>query len=249
MNILFLGGFYPFYHFTRLPIPGKHDHDGDLASAAFVFPIVGLIVGALLALVWWITSLALPPALASGLTIAAGLLLTGALHEDGFSDCADGLGGGHSKERALEIMRDSRIGAYGAAALIVTIGLRWFALAEFDIIAGIAALLIAHMASRTSIIIALATSNYARDKGLGSSVASGSTLQTWIIASIVCLLLGVVIGGAAAIVACLLAFLISWLFLKYLENRLGGYTGDGLGAMQQISEIVVLLTLTGFWVV
>ena len=129
--------------FTRLPIPEAKGSDGNLAGAALAFPFAGLSVGLLCALVWWLATALVPPLPAAGVTLLFGILITGALHEDGFSDCADGLGGGFTRERALEIMRDSRIGAYGACALVFTVGLRWSGLASFSPIAGVLALLLA----------------------------------------------------------------------------------------------------------
>ena len=232
---------------TRLPIPGSHEYDGDLADAAILFPFVGAIIGLLVGMVWWLANLFFPGLSAAGIAIGFGILLTGALHEDGLSDCADGLGGGQTRERALEIMRDSRIGAYGAAALVMTIGLRWTALAALDRIFGLAALVIAHMASRSAIVIALATATYARDNGLASSVAAGVNKQVLVLLLAGCAVVSFLIDGFAGIIAALSAFVGAWLFLIKLKSRLGGYTGDGLGAMQQIAEITVLLVLAGFW--
>lgn len=233
--------------FTRLPIPGGNNADDDLASTALTFPLVGLVIGGLISIVWAVSAFLLPALPAAGIAITAGILITGALHEDGFSDCADGLGGGFTKEKALEIMRDSRIGAYGAIAMVFTIGLRWSALAELTILGGVTALLIAHMVSRNVIITALATSTYARDKGLGSSVSAGTTIQTLLIASTFTLTISLLIGGLPGFIATLIGTGIAWLFLQYLIKRLSGYTGDGLGAMQQLAEISVFLTLAGFW--
>ncbi|MGB7286767.1 MAG: adenosylcobinamide-GDP ribazoletransferase [Salaquimonas sp.] len=233
--------------FTRLKIPGKQGHEGDLAAASITFPLVGLIIGLLIASVWAISVSLLPALPAAGIAIGFGILITGALHEDGISDCADGMGGGHTKERALEIMRDSRIGAYGAIAIVLTIGIRWASLSELNLIGGIFALIIAHMASRSAIVIALAGADYARDAGLGSSVSSGVETQILLIISAICVAISFLLGGVAGLVALVFAFTLSWLFLQYLKKRLGGYTGDGLGAMEQIAQITILVTLSGFW--
>ena len=156
--------------FTRLPLPARiaslADHSTGLEQSTRHFPVAGIAIGLLLAALFLLLSGVLPPVLASGLTIAAGMALTGALHEDGLADCADGLGGSNgserASERALEIMKDSRIGAFGAAALIFSIGLRWAALASLAPVTGALALIICHSAARGSIAIALATSTYAR---------------------------------------------------------------------------------------
>lgn len=240
-----LGGALRF--FTRLPWPGGDDGSRSLASAAMAFPLAGLVIGAIVALVWSVAAYLLPALPAAGIAIAAGLLVTGALHEDGLSDCADGLGGSTSRERCLEIMRDSRIGAFGAAALMVTIGLRWSALSTLDISGGAAALLITHAASRAAILPALTWSTYARSEGLGSSVSQGVAAPTTSIALAIGCLLAVLFGWFAGLVAVIAGYLAAYLFLKYLERRIGGYTGDGLGAMQQFAEITTLLVLAGYW--
>ncbi|MCB1422307.1 MAG: adenosylcobinamide-GDP ribazoletransferase [Nitratireductor sp.] len=233
--------------FTRLPLPASDGGERPLATAALGFPLAGLVIGALTALVWAGAVFLLPALPAAGLAIAAGLVITGALHEDGLSDCADGLGGGSTRERALEIMRDSRIGAFGAAALIVTIGLRWAALGEFDLAEGIWALLTAHTVSRTAILPALAFSSYARKEGLGSTVSDGISSTQLAITLAITALLAILFGGPAGLVAAILALGAAFAFLKYLEARLNGYTGDGLGAMQQIAEITVMLVLCALW--
>lgn len=235
--------------FTRLPIPGDHGKDKDLASAAIAFPIAGFVIGLLIAGIWTIAFWLLPPYPAAGLTVFFAVLVTGALHEDGFSDCADGLGGGFTKEKALEIMRDSRIGTYGAIALIFTIGLRWLSLGSVPLSAGIAMILIAHIVSRSAMNIALATSRYAREQGLGGSVAEGITFETLGITTLISLLLALVFGGFAGLLSGIIGLLIAWLFLQYLIKRIGGYTGDGLGAMQQVCEISIFIALAGYWAV
>lgn len=227
--------------FTRLPIFMKYGHTGKLAKAAIFFPIIGLIIGVVLATFWFLLSQILNPSIAAALTLLAGLLLTGALHEDGLADCADGLGGGYTKSRILEIMRDSNIGVFGAVALIMSVILRWSALAELQVIQGIAALLIAHMASRSAITIALATSTYARDEGIASGVSEGIGKTEFIFILITTLLIAFLIGNITGLVAALIGLILAVLFLATLNRRLGGYTGDGLGAMQQICEIAIFI--------
>jgi adenosylcobinamide-GDP ribazoletransferase len=231
---------------TRLPVPLLgHGERPPLARAAKYFPLVGLLVGAIAASVWLLAS-GLPPALAAGLSIGAGLLATGALHEDGFADCCDGLGGGATRERALEIMRDSRIGAYGAIGLILSIGLRWAALAALDPWAGAAALLIAHSTSRAMIAVTLAVAGYARSEGLAISAAgveNREALAALAIAGFAALALGLGAGLLAFLAGGAAAAFMLWRLIR----RLCGYTGDGLGAVEQVAEIAALVVLAGAW--
>jgi adenosylcobinamide-GDP ribazoletransferase len=232
---------------TRLPVPGWAGwEDGRLVRVSRFFPIIGALVGAAGAGVWWLAGLALPPALAAGLALAAMLLLTGALHEDGLADCADGLGGGATRDRTLEIMRDSRIGSYGALALILSVGLRWAALAALAPGPGVLALVIAGGIGRAMMVPATALARYARPEGLGAMVAAGAGSLEVTVALATALLLAV-IGGGAGLLALLLAAVVAGLFLLYLVRRIGGYTGDGLGAIAQLAEIAAVLVLAGAW--
>lgn len=236
--------------FTRIPVPhapheasssGETNSNKSLANAAIAFPIVGFLIGALVATFWIIADYFLPALPAAGTTIVLGLILTGALHEDGLSDCADGLGGNVSKERALEIMRDSRIGSYGSAALIMTIGLRWTSLASLDMWTGFVALILSHMIGRACITVPLRYSKYARDSGLADTVSSGVKNNTfWIILGTTGLT-ALLLGQWQGLVAFAFALLAATLTMFWLEKRIDGYTGDGLGAIEQVAEITALL--------
>lgn len=232
---------------TRLPVPVDLNHEEDrLARAARYFPFVGLLIGTLTGAVFWTASLLLPSIAAAGVALAFGVLLTGALHEDGFSDCCDGLGGGATRERALEIMRDSRLGTYGAAGLVFSVGLRWSALGTLTAGQGLVALMIGHAVSRAMIAPTLAFGRYARDQGLASSVTDVTMTEAAIavtLAMCIAMSAGPVLGlgaVAAAIVAAVMMYVL-------LVRRLGGYTGDGLGAVQQVSEIAILLFFAAHW--
>ena len=241
--------------FTRLPIPNWFSKDQDqtpkLNEAIIAFPIAGLLIGIIPALVWYVTSQFLSPFLAASLAVFLGTLITGALHEDGLADCADGLGATHNKKRALEIMRDSTVGTYGAVALIFSFAFRISALASLSIVNGLIAILIAHAVARATMSIAIHSAKYIRPSGLGDAVSDGAdktdffvTIGTGLLIAIL-LSFGPGIFGAFAAVA--LAMFAAWAFLQFLKSRLDGYTGDGLGAMEQIAEITILITLAAFW--
>lgn len=233
---------------TRLPVPPSLIYsEGRLARAARYFPLVGVLVGLISGGVFFLTSQWFDSNLAAMLAILIGVLVTGALHEDGLADCCDGLGGGHTRERALQIMRDSRIGTYGACALIGTFGLRMGALSTFAAYEGFIALIVAHSVSRGLLPLVLVSGKYARTRGLASSVAGGvGTIEAAaaVIFSILFTMLAGPVAGSAAGAA---AVLTGAVMLAILLRRLGGYTGDGLGAIQQVAEIAVLITLSGIW--
>jgi adenosylcobinamide-GDP ribazoletransferase len=180
-----------------------------------------------------------PPAAALG--VAAGVLLTGGLHEDGLSDTADGFGGGRDPERRLEIMRDSRIGSYGAAALGLSLLLRWSALASIARPeAGLLALVAAHAASRAPLALFLRLTPPARADGLSASAGRPSVMAAGI-----ALMLGaaalLLLGPLAACVAALLLMLVFAALRQLALAKIGGQTGDVAGALQQAGEIAVLL--------
>jgi adenosylcobinamide-GDP ribazoletransferase len=186
----------------------------------------------------------LPVPLAAGLAVGVGVLVTGALHEDGLADTADGLGGGRTPERALEIMRDSRIGSYGALALMFSVGFRWAAVAGMAPAQGALALIVAHCVSRAALAPAPLMAEYAREQGLGRAldgVRASDAAIALLVGFAISLVAGV--GGLVAMAAALAA---GGAVLALLVRRLGGYTGDGLGAIQQAAEIAALLALAGW---
>jgi adenosylcobinamide-GDP ribazoletransferase len=235
---------------TRLPVPRWVGFEPDwLNQCARHFPLVGWCVGALGALVLWAAGFVFPPAVAAGLSIAATLLLTGGFHEDGLADTFDALGGAVTRERALAIMKDSRIGSYGALALIVVIGLKASVLAALPITLAAPALLLAHTASRAMAVLLIARLPYAGDiehakaKPLARRVSAGGAAVAlgWVV-----LLVAVLVGCAAAQASLIAIALLCCAAgalgcARWLQRRLGGYTGDGLGATQQITELLTLL--------
>ena len=232
---------------TILPVdPAMPVENGEVARASWALPVAGLVVGLAGATVYAIAHrIGLPAEAAALLALAATMLVTGALHEDGLADTLDGLGGGKSREQKLEIMRDSRIGTYGACALIVSITLRWTALATIAEPAAVAAaLLIAHAAARAALPAFMWLIPPARPDGL-SAGAGQPPQQSAIIAvgiGILCLAIG--FGAGKAVMGLILLSIVA-LILGYIATRqIGGQTGDILGALEQGSEIVVLLMAT-----
>lgn len=224
---------------SRLPAGRLPDPAPRFADAAWAFPLAGLAVGAMAALVLTLALAAgLPATVAAGLALTTQIALTGGLHEDGLADLCDGLWGGHDRARRLEIMRDSRIGSYGALGVVLSVGLRWAALAAIPDPA--TALIVAAMASRTAPVALMAWLEPARSDGLGHAAAQVGGLRV-----AVAFILGLVPlvlfaqGFAAAVLA---ALAVTGLALA-AKARIGGQTGDVLGAAQQIAEIAVLLTL------
>ncbi len=236
---------YALQFLTRLPIPAAAAGHGPdrLARAARWFPAAGALVGLASGLVFAAAALALPPLAAAALALAAGMALTGALHEDGLSDTLDGLGGGFTRERALEIMRDSRIGAYGAAGIGFSLLVRAGALTAFAPAEGLAALVAAHAAGRAAMLPAIRFAAYARPAGAAAQVAGGMPAGAFAAAVVLAIVICTGAAGWAGLAALAAAFAAAAAALARLLRRLGGYTGDGLGAMEQAGEVAALLTL------
>ena len=159
---------------TRLPIGSAQLYTPErMAASVRYYPLVGALIGAFSALVFYLATFVFPAPVAILFAIAAGLLITGAFHEDGLADTFDGIGGGLTRERALEIMKDSRLGTYGTLALVIGLALMFGAHMELPITVVPIALIAGHSLSRLSSILVIATSSYVRDEGTGKPVAGG----------------------------------------------------------------------------
>jgi adenosylcobinamide-GDP ribazoletransferase len=219
---------------TRLPVPAPFT-DGALRRAVRYFPLIGIGVGLV---AWGVFALArsgLPAGVASLLSLGATLLLTGALHEDGLADCCDGLLGGRTREDALRIMKDSRVGAFGLLGVFVVLGAKVGLVA---VVPGVA-LLAGHAAGRFFAILPPVFLPYARTDGMAANVAAPATPDV-LIAGLFGLA-PLVLLGPRALPALLLSAAAALGFGLWVRGRLGGYTGDTLGAMQVLTEVVVLL--------
>ncbi len=231
---------------TRLPVPGASAITGaDIARAGWALPVAGAIVGLISALVYWLARVSgLPPLAAAGLTIAASLAATGCLHEDGLADFADSFGAS-TRERKLEIMRDSRVGTYGVCALLLSLLLRSAAISSIaDPVLAAPVIVAAHMGARSNMALFMRLVAPARQDGLSVGVGrpSGATAIAAGIIGIAAL--GIGLGPAAGVCAVAL-MAAAFGFLRWLCMRqIGGQTGDVLGALEQIEEIVILLVAT-----
>jgi adenosylcobinamide-GDP ribazoletransferase len=231
---------------TRLPVGWIRTPEGppDLARVAWAYPLVGAAVGAVGGLVYAIAAgIGCPPALAAIWSLAALVLVTGAFHEDGLADMADGLGGA-TRERKLEIMRDSRTGSYGVIALLLSLGLRGTAIALLaDSGAVVTALIIAGALGRGAIIALLLLLDPARSDGLAAQGGRPHP-QAATAGLAFALLTTIVLAPAGAAFAALVAAGIGGgLVYAVARRQLGGHTGDVLGAGAQVAECLVLTAL------
>jgi adenosylcobinamide-GDP ribazoletransferase len=230
---------------TRIPVPQPVNVTPDgMARAQRAFPLIGAIVGLVIGLFdRALLAIGIPELAAAVLALGAGALLTGALHEDGLADVADGFGGGSDREKKLAIMRDSRIGTYGGLALLISFVVRCSALASLPLTEIIPALVVAHALARAVIPVVTVNMPFARDDGLGKSAGRPDTASAviagvvGIVIALLCLPFGIAVLAVIVIaVAAGAVALLAW-------RQIGGVTGDVLGAAEQIAETAVLVML------
>ena len=240
--------------FTRFPVPGWVGHNAtQLDQASRYFPAVGFVVGGLTAAIWWVAAQVLPQNIALLLSIGIGILSTGAFHEDGLSDFVDGFGGGYTPEKILAIMKDSHVGAYGVIAIVLVLMLKFAALQQLSMRSfalALTALVAAHVISRLLAVSLIYTQHYVRldDSARAKPVAQIMSHSSFVVAllfgvSAVALLLCTGVSAWALVTALLAAMLMRAYLAWRIHKTLGGYTGDCLGAVQQLTEIAFYLGL------
>lgn len=236
--------------FTRLPVPRWVGYQAEwLQQSSRYFPLVGVVVAGICSALYMAASWLLPSHVAVLLAIAAGIYLTGAFHEDGFADMCDGFGGGLTRERVLEIMKDSRVGAYGAIGIVCLLAIKATALVSLPPSVVAVAFFIAHPLSRLAAVSLIWTMDYARDEGKSKPMAQSMSTKEFVIAAVCAMLPGVVcallglLDWSALVLAVLAAAASAWFLGRKCQRRLQGYTGDCLGAVQQVAEVAVYLAI------
>jgi len=231
--------------FTRIPCARwAGSSEDDLNRASRYFPWVGVIVGLAAASVYLAAKLVFPQEVAVLASMAATLWLTGAFHEDGLADAADGLGGGWEKEQVLTIMQDSRLGSYGALAMVMALLTKFQALSHLTPAMMPAILVAGHALSRFCAVLVISTQQYVRASGKAKPLATRLSKGGLTVAAV---------GGLVPLALlspnllwALVPVVLIWLwFSRMLQRRLGGYTGDCLGAMQQLCELAFYLGVLG----
>jgi adenosylcobinamide-GDP ribazoletransferase len=229
--------------FTRLPVDPRARSGWRLADSAWAFPLVGAGIGAVAALAFLLAQLLGLGSWPAGLlAVLASVGTTGALHEDGLADTADGLFGGHDREAKLAIMRDSRQGSFGVLAIVLSVLLRAAALATIgDVIHAGLALIAAHAASRAALPGVMWALPPARADGLGATAGMPGTAGVAAAAAIGAVVALTALGPLRGLTALCPTGLVIFAATRFVRRQLGGYTGDVLGAIEQIGEIVMLL--------
>lgn len=245
--------------YTRLPAPKWVRYRPEYLSLATGFlPLIGWIVGLVAGGTWALTGYLTNPSIALLASMIISVLLTGAFHEDGFADVCDGFGGGWTRDKILEIMKDSRVGTYASVGLIMILGLKFALLQAVEswsggrISAVVAVLVSAHAWSRLMPVFVIYLLPYARDHDSKAKPVAEkppvSVLLTAIVFGISPLaVLALVLGQPLVCLVVPVTACVTFLMARYFQKWIGGYTGDCLGAIQQVSEVVFYLCLVVLW--
>lgn len=237
--------------YTRIPCPPlPHYSPEQLSQATRYLPLIGWIVGGITAGIAYGLSYFWPPTLAILLALAAGIWLTGAFHEDGLADFFDGFGGGWTKAQILEIMKDSRIGTYGMVGLSIVLLLRLHSLTALPVAQWASILIAGHSISRLAAVSVIYLAEYVREDANSKAkpIALGISHRALCIAAGFGLAPLLFLPSLWCSLALLPVIAMTFYLYTVLQRRLGGYTGDCLGAIQQLTEVVFYLTMvTQFW--
>jgi adenosylcobinamide-GDP ribazoletransferase len=236
--------------YTRIPCPKWVTHDpGYLNKATRYFPLIGWIVGGLSAAVFCVGDYLLNTPVAVLLAVIAGIFVTGAFHEDGFADVCDGFGGGWTKEKILDIMKDSRTGAYGTIGVALILLLKYTSLVSINTADLILVLIAAHSFSRLCAVIIVSTGRYVREsddakaKPLAKTITAAEVIPAFVFG-----LAPLILFFDVKILLVLIAPLLGTFYLRwYFHKWIGGYTGDCLGATQQVTELLFYISVIAVW--
>lgn len=239
-----------FRFLTVIPLPfGGSASEREIRGSLVYFPIVGLIIGLVLAAVYLLLDGVLPSSLLSGLVIVGTILINGALHMDGFIDTCDGLAGNKPAEERWKIMKDSRVGAFGLVGGVLLLLMKYLSLNAIPHILAPASLIIMPAVARWCMVYAIAAYPYARPTGLGTIFKQGASWRRFWIAAfltflITCLTLwlaGVGYFYLAAITITAGVWLVTFVWTQYMSHKFAGLTGDSYGAVSEIAEVSVLV--------
>ena len=238
--------------YTRIPVPKSYQYsEENFHRSRKYLPLIGTLVGCVAVFTFIICQLFLPLTLSIALSMVSTILVTGAFHEDGFADSCDGFGGGWKTEQVLTIMKDSRVGTYATVGMLSILGLKFLALYElsqYSIVLLSLALINGHTLSRMASSLTIEKLSYVQDTDVSkirpitsTPLTKNELLYSYCFA--IPALLALLFIAPAAIWTFIPLLISFFLLCRYFQKRIGGYTGDCLGAMQQLLEVVFYLSL------
>ncbi len=230
--------------FTRVPCPKRLKFSQEyLNKAAKYFPLIGCIVGGISAFIFFLCSFIMPTLIAILISMISSILITGAFHEDGLADFCDGFGGGYTKERTLIIMKDSQIGVYGTIALIMTLILKFSCLSSIDPTILPFVIIVGHSLSRFASTALIYTLKYVRENedSKAKPLAKKMSFSAFILCGIFGICPILLLNDYYYFFLLIPILITTWFLGRKFIRKIGGYTGDCLGATQQINEIIIYL--------
>jgi adenosylcobinamide-GDP ribazoletransferase len=234
-----------FQFLTSLPLPWRREASPEeLGRATTYFPVVGLIIGIIMAVLNWLLSLILPSAVVSALLIVALVIITGALHLDGFVDTCDGIAGHKSVEDRWRVMRDSRAGAFGIIGVALLLLVKYASLNSLPEPLAMATLLFMPVVSRWAMVYAIFAYPYARPSGLGTVFKQATRWYRFTAATIITIAIALALFPLFSLGGLLFMFgvwVVTVIFSVYLKHKFAGLTGDTYGAINEVAEVMVLV--------
>jgi adenosylcobinamide-GDP ribazoletransferase len=232
---------------TVIPLPGRGKvHTAELARSAGYFPLIGLIIGLILAGLNWLFGLFLPDALADALLLVAMVLLTGALHLDGFVDTCDGLAGHHTAEERWHIMDDSRAGGFGVVGAVLLLLVKYLSLNSLPDHLMLMTLVLMPVLGRWAMVYAVFTHSYAKPSGLGKELKEGTSWPRFTLATVVAVGVVAVLAQVVGVALMFLVWLATVALAAYFRAKFAGLTGDTYGAINELIEVGVLILINIF---
>jgi adenosylcobinamide-GDP ribazoletransferase len=238
---------------TVIRIPLRRDESAvEIGRSTVWFPIVGLIIGLILAGLNWVFNLFLPPMVVNGLLIVSMVVVTGALHLDGFVDTCDGLAGNKPPEERWKVMRDSRAGAFGIVGVVLLLLMKYVLLTSIPAGMMTVALVLMPLVSRWAMVYAVFAYPYAREEGLGKAFKQGAGWRRFAVATVITLALAIFLAWwgdsvyfyLSGVVVMLVIWIITSIISAYFVHKFSGHTGDTYGAINELTEVVVLIIIS-----
>jgi adenosylcobinamide-GDP ribazoletransferase len=230
---------------TSIPIPIKRElTPAQLGGATVWFPVVGLIIGLVLAGLNWLLLLILPAAVVNGLLVVALVILTGAMHLDGLADTCDGIAGHKTTEERRKVMRDSRTGAFGVVGIVLVLLVKYISLNNIPPVFMTAVLIFMPVVSRWAMVYAIYAYRYARPSGLGTAYKQATRWPQFTAATIFTIILALALFPLFSLAGLIFIFgtlLVTTALACYLKHKFAGLTGDTYGAINEVAEVITLL--------
>lgn len=224
-------------------LPQRQTSNDDVARSMVFFPLVGLIIGLILAGAYWVTHLIMPSSVAGGLVVVLAAVLSGGMHLDGLMDTFDGIGGIRSPETRIKAMKDSRAGAFGVIAAVLLLMMKYLAIAAVPDTTIVFALILMPVLSRWAMVYAIFAHPYANPSGMGTVLKQGADRRRFILATAIALAVALPLFKWAGLVIMLGVWLTALGMSTYLKGKLGGLTGDTYGAINEAAAVSAIMTV------